>query len=243
MNKGVIFIILILIVCVCLSMSAGAGYFYKDTLFPAPAPATVKKTQEADTTAIIPAANATSPSELSAASTTTTPPSNTSAESTTTTPPSNTIAESTTTTASSPPSESSAVSTTTAPPPPPSNTSASTTTTTTTTTTPPVAASAPPASPVDYCYRYATGPTRTLFYKKDDIKDTTKRTCDSQWGWDFTEPGKGNGGPIKGYDKPVTGAEKYCYRYLSNPRRTIFYKASEIKTGAQDCSKRAFPSS
>jgi hypothetical protein len=81
-----------------------------------------------------------------------------------------------------------------------------------------------------YCYRHASNPDRTLLYRSDD--------CTSQWGWGAEISSYGSGGEIFLYPNEQPNTEKYCYRYSSNPTRTLFYKSNDCSSkwgwGAND---------
>jgi hypothetical protein len=79
--------------------------------------------------------------------------------------------------------------------------------------------SSPPVAKTNFCYRYANNPMRTLFYESKD--------CPLFGGWDFNDPNVGNGGIIKGYSSKQPKTEKFCYRYASDPFRTLFYKSND----------------
>ncbi len=88
-----------------------------------------------------------------------------------------------------------------------------------------------PASTSTFCYRYATNPMRTLFYKADG---TTVTNCDPQWGWGYNDSNLNSaGGSIKGFTTQQPNTDKYCYRYATNPLRTLFYKVDG--TNVTDC--------
>ena len=77
----------------------------------------------------------------------------------------------------------------------------------------------PQPGTVSFCYLYAAGPTRTLFYRSED--------CTPQWGWGFDDPYVGLGGQVWAYTSPQPNTVQYCYRYASDPTRTLFYRSDD----------------
>lgn len=74
-----------------------------------------------------------------------------------------------------------------------------------------------------YIVKYATNPTRMLFYKSDDES--------SRWGWGATDPSWGSGFAIYLYPNYQANTTKYYYQYASNPTRTCIATSDQTSAG------------